>query len=224
MPYSNDNKYSFIINALISGFLLCSPVVVRAVESTAVQGLFKDKAVVKIDGKQRMLKIGKASPEGVLLISADSDVAELEVDGQRGYYQLGTGVSTKYTKPVQTAVQIWRDNRGMYRTIGSINGMTVEFLVDTGATTVAMNEQQAKRLGLDYRLSGEPRYVRTASGIAQGFRIHLNAVKVGAIELLNVEAIVLTGKYPVATLLGMSFLSRLELTHQGDVLELKKIH
>lgn len=218
------NIRRFLVLSWLVAIFIGLPSTTLGVNSVEVMGLFKNQAVVRIDGKQRMLKVGKPSKDGVVLIDADSDSAVLEIAGQQRRYQLGTSVSTSYTKPVQTAVQIFRDGRGMYRTVGSINGLTVNFLVDTGATTIAMNEQQAKRIGLDYRVSGQPRYVSTASGIAQGFRIVLNSVKVGEIELLNVEAIVLSGSHPTSTLLGMSFLGRLQLTHEGDRLQLTKTH
>ncbi|WP_410966326.1 TIGR02281 family clan AA aspartic protease, partial [Salmonella sp. SAL4449] len=81
-------------------------------------------------------------------------------------------------------------------------------LVDTGATSIAMNENEARRLGIDYRVDGKPMVASTASGTSRGWRVTLDRVKIGGIELLGVEAAVIEGGYPTEALLGMSFLNR----------------
>ena len=103
-----------------------------------------------------------------------------------------------------------------------INGLPVGFLVDTGASSVAMNAGEARRLGIDFRVDGDSTYVSTASGVARAYRVRLDRVKVGAIELRNVEALVVDGSSPTEVLLGMSFLQRLELMNQGDHLTLRR--
>ena len=110
----------------------------------------------------------------------------------------------------------------MFSTIGSINGYPVRFLVDTGATMVAMNGSQARRLGLDFEMEGELQWVTTASGLEKAYRITLDRVKVGDIELTNVDSAVLGGDFPTQVLLGMSFLGRLEMQRAGNLLELRK--
>ena len=187
-----------------------------------VLGLFKDKAVVSINGKQRSLAPGQTSPEGVTLISASSNGAVLEVDGKRRSYSLGSQVNTQLTAPKHTAVQIYPNPQGMYTTVGSINGLPVNFLVDTGATLIAINGQQAKRLGIAYRLDGQPTVVSTASGMAEAYIVKLSKVKVGEIELRDVGAYVIEGTSPAEVLLGMSFLGKLEIQHKQQVMELRK--
>ena len=81
----------------------------------------------------------------------------------------------------------------------------MQFLVDTGATSIAMNENEARRLGIDYRVDGKPMVASTASGTSRGWRVTLDRVKIGGIELLGVEAAVIEGGYPTEALLGMSF-------------------
>jgi len=93
----------------------------------------------------------------------------------------------------------------------------VNFLVDTGATNIAMNEIVAGRLGIDFRYSGTPTRVSTASGIAPAHNVTLASVRVGDIELKNIRATVLEGQYPREVLLGMSFLSRVELERKGKL-------
>ncbi|MCI0399950.1 MAG: TIGR02281 family clan AA aspartic protease [Gammaproteobacteria bacterium] len=204
-------------------FLLLAAPVAYAVDKIVVLGLFKDKAVVEIDGKQRVLTVGKASPEGVKLISADSKAAVLEVDGQTASYTLGTHIGSTFAGPSpQAIVQIWPNDMGMYMVSGSINDLPISFLVDTGATNVAMNEHQAKRIGLDFKLEGTEGQAQTASGITRVYYVNLKRVKVGDIGMRDVQAAVLEGDYPTEVLLGMSFLSKVEMTRAGRLLELRK--
>lgn len=193
-----------------------------AVQDITVVALFTNKAVVMFDGKRRVLVQGIESPEGVTLLSSDSETADLMIDGKKETFYLGMHISTGYVQPATTEVKVWGDRNGMYFTTGSINGHLVNFLVDTGATSVAMNANQAQRLGIDFRYIGQRSQVSTASGIAVAYNIKLNSVKVGEIELRNINAVVIDGDFPVDVLLGMSFLGSLEMVHSGKALLLRK--
>lgn len=207
---------------LILIFLFCF-ISTQFVSATDIMvlGLFKNKAIVNIDGKQRTLKKGKKSPEGVTLIFADSDVAVLEVDGKEQEFKLGRQVSTNFKQKTLAEAKILPTN-GMYSTVGFINGQQVNFLVDTGATWIAMNAHQARRLGINFRYTGKRGSVSTANGIAPVYRVTLAKVRVGEIELTNVAAGVLEGDSPREVLLGNSFLNRVEMQRQGQVMLLKQ--
>jgi len=193
-----------------------------AVERLRVVALFSDKAMVEIDGKNRLLKKGKASPEGVLLISADARGAVLEFDGRREAYELGRHVSASYSRPKVQEVRIWRDAHGSYTTVGTINGRTVNMLVDTGASAVAMSEVEARRLAIPYLLTGQVIRVSTASsGNIKGYNVLLDRVQVGDILLRNVRGTVIEGNSPREVLLGMTFLGQLQMENSGSVLLLK---
>jgi aspartyl protease family protein len=192
-----------------------------AITKVTVVGLFKDTAIVVIDGTRRLLRSGDTSPEGVTLVSADSKEAVLEIDGEQKRYGLGGQIGGTYKKPDQVTVRIWPTPNRMYAVLGSINGYPVDFIVDTGATLVSLSGQQARRLGIDYRVVGTPSHSSTASGIARIYLVSLDRVKVGDIELRNVGGAVHDGDFPPATLLGMSFLSRLNMRQDGQVLELQ---
>ena len=192
-----------------------------AVTKVTVVGLFKDTAIVVIDGTRQLLRSGDTSPEGVTLISADSKEAVLEIDGEQKRYGLGGQIGGTYKKPDQVSVRIWPTPNRMYAVLGSINGYPVDFIVDTGATLVSLSGRQARRLGIDYRVVGTPSQSSTASGIAKIYLVNLDRVKVGDIELRNVGGAVHDGDFPPATLLGMSFLSRLNMRQEGQVLELQ---
>jgi len=101
----------------------------------------------------------------------------------------------------------------------SVSSHTYHFLVDTGATSIALSSEAARRMGLNYT-SGARVPVRTASAQMTGYKISLDSVRVGDITLNNVEALVLEGRYPEEALLGMSFLSRTQMKRDGDTLTL----
>jgi aspartyl protease family protein len=187
-----------------------------------VMGLFTGRAVLSIDGQRRVLEVGQASPEGVKLISADADAAVLEIEGTRSRYTLGNQIGATYAAPAGQVVRLWPNSSGMYTVTGSINGMPVKYLVDTGATTIAMNSGEARRLGISYRLKGQRLSVETASGVERAFKVVLDAVRVGDIQVRNVEAVVLDGNMPSQILLGMSFLSRVHMEREGQALLLRK--
>jgi len=191
-----------------------------AVEKLEVQGLFSNKAVLMIDGKRHILAVGETSPEGVKVISANSRGAVLEVDGQQKQYNLGNTVSTTFTKRKSQKETIYVNSGGMFMTFGNINGRSVRFLVDTGASAVSMNTKQAKRLGILYDKIGIPASVSTASGFSDAYRLRLKSVTVGNITETNVEAFVIDGDHPGPILLGMTFLGRLSVEHSGNAMTL----
>ncbi len=183
--------------------------------------LFPGKAMVEVDGTNRLLKVGKVSPEGLLLISSDSHEAVIEMDGERQSYQVGARFGGGFSQGEKREVRIVRDNHGSYTTVGSINGRSVDIVLDTGATSVAMSSLEAKRLGIQYWLTGEKTIVSTASGYANGYRVMLKRVQVGTISLNNVEAMVVEGSSPLRVLLGMSFLNRVDMSNNDNVMLLR---
>ena len=191
-----------------------------AVEKVEVQGLFSNKAVLMVDGKRHILAVGEASPEGVKVISANSRGAVLEVDGKQKQYNLGSSVSTTFAKRKSQKETIFINSGGMYMTFGNINGRTVRFLVDTGASAISMNTGQAKQLGIRYDKIGIPAGVSTASGFVDAYRVRLKSVSVGRITETNVEAFVIDGNHPGPILLGMTFLGRLSVEHSGNSMTL----
>jgi aspartyl protease family protein len=210
--------------ALTAGLLavLAAPLAL-AVDKLVVVGLTKDKAIVEVDGKRRVLSLGEDSPEGLRLRSADSRQAVIEVDGKTDTYRVGTHITSAFKGPAeQPKLRIFPDPRGMYFTDGTINGTPIHFLVDTGATTIALDKAQARSLGINYRLDGQAGMVSTASNVVKAYRIRLSTVKVGPITLRDVEAAVLDGDAPGSdALLGMSFLSRINMNRDKEVLELQ---
>lgn len=202
--------------------LLTAATTTLAVTKVSVVGLFKDTAIVIIDGTRRLLRSGDVSPEGVRLISASSSEAVLEIDGEQKRFGLGGQIGGSFAKPELATVRIWPTPNRMYAVLGSINGYPVDFIVDTGATLVSMSAREARRLGIDYRVVGTPGRSSTASGMAAIYVVNLDRVRVGDIVLRNVQAAVHDGDFPPSALLGMSFLGRLNMHQDGPVLELQQ--
>jgi len=211
-------SHLFLISLLIFCFLIAP--LAYAVDNITVQGLFKDTAVLSIDGQRRILKRGQTSPEGVKLIKADSRKAILEINGKQVSYALGSTVHTRFKAADKTVERIWPDEHGMYTVIGSINGLPVSFLVDTGASVVAMNSAEARRLGVEFRYSGKRGRVSTAASVVPAFFVQLKSVRIGGIVVKNVSATVIDGPQPSQVLLGMSFLGKLKMEHDGAALKL----
>lgn len=194
---------------------------VAAAPDIQVQGLFPGRAVLAINGEMRMLRVGEASPEGVALLASSSKEAEIEVEGQRRVLTLTRQIASTFTAAERPEVRIPRSPDSHYRVHGAINGLPVEMMVDTGATTVAMNSREAMRLGIDYR-AGERSRSQTAGGMVDTFVVLLDKVSIGGIQAHQVRASVLEGEYPRQVLLGNSLLRQLEMREESDVLLLRQ--
>lgn len=179
-------------------------------------GLFATKALVQINGAApRILSVGQSPIEGVSLLAVGRDSATLQIDGRRQTLVMGQG-STQ-GRP-GNSVTLSADSRGHFSTEGQINGTAVRFVVDTGATLVSLSSAEARRLGLDYQ-RGEPVSMNTANGTVQARRITLDQVRVGAISVANVPAVVVDNlNMPI--LLGMSFLNRMDMRREGQIMTL----
>ncbi|MCY1401515.1 hypothetical protein D3C76_334750 [compost metagenome] len=213
-----------MLRALLALTLSALTAAALAAPQVRVVGLFSGAAVVNIDGQRRLLKVGQSSPEGVQLVSADSRKAVLRIGGVERTFELSREYSDGYAAPQQQSLSIARGVGGHYWVAGSINGQSVQFLVDTGATAVAMNEAQAQRLGLDFRVNGQAMMVNTASGVAKAWRMKLDRVKVGGLEVLGVDAIMMEGGSPADVLLGMSYLNRVGWREDQGMLILESKH
>ncbi len=188
-------------------------------EDIAVLVLYTDTAMISIGDKRQMLRSGERSNEGVLLVSANSREAVLEYDDRRVTMGLSSEISAAFEKPKTRVVTVPLNERGQYLTAGSINGMPVKMLIDTGATAVAMSASAAKRLRLEP--TGGRSQVSTAGGMVSSTQVVLDRVQVGDIVLSNVRAVIVDGEYPKTILLGMTFLRQVEIQESAGVMVLK---
>ena len=191
-------------------------------QSVSLSGSLGDKALLVIDGKPRTVATG-ATVQGVKLVSVSSSAALVEVGGQRvtlaiGGAQVNLGGSPGSGSGAQIVMSA--GSGGHFSTAGSINGKSVQFLVDTGATLVAMGQGDAERIGLDYK-KGQRGMANTANGQVPVYKVSLNVVRVGDVDVYNVDAVVMPATME-HVLLGNSFLSRFQMKRENDKMTLDK--
>ena len=202
----------------IAAFLLCTGSAAAA--DIGVVGLFPNKAVLVINGgAPKTYTVGTAIGDGVRLVAANESSAIIEINGKRQTISIGEYASRSAPGSRVNATLI-ADSRGHFVAQGQINGNTVRMLVDTGATMIALPAVDAMRLGINYK-NGRPAYVNTANGTVPAYMVKLDTVKVGDIELNQVDAVVQEQGLPVI-LLGMSFLNRMEMRREGEQMVLTK--
>jgi aspartyl protease family protein len=204
---------------LIAAALLLSHAVNAQEKDIEVVALFKNAAMLKIDGKQRLLKTGEKSPEGITLEEADSETATIKYDGNSVVLGLSQRISTRYEEPGLATVSLQINNQGQYITTGSVNGSPVKFLVDTGANIVAMSAKTARGLGIDTS-AGRKMRATTAGGTIASTEVYLGMIQVGEIAISNVQAVVLEGEFPTEVLLGMSFLRKVKIEENAGLMML----
>jgi len=206
--------------------LMMSPGPVFSLSVNAI-ALFKDRAMLSINGgKPKIIRAGKTYA-GVKLISSNTSEAVIEIDGKREKItlnsslvlneQLGAKASSSYAQ----SIELFVNERGFFQSQGEINGKEIVFLVDTGANLVVLNSIAANRIGLSYK-DGEKTQAATASGVAPMFLVNVETMSIGGIVLNNIQTGVIEGSFPESPLLGMSFLSRLNMERNGDVMTLKR--
>lgn len=201
-----------LVSAIASGPVL-------AVE-IGVVGLFPGKAVLVIDGAPpKTYSVGSTIAGGNRLVAVDDQAATLSIDGKSLVIAIGSHVN-RIAPDASNSVTLQADGQGHYITQGQINGGTVRMLVDTGATLIALPAADAVRLGIDYR-RGQPGFVNTANGTAAVYRVKLESVRIGDLQISQVDATVQENGLPFA-LLGMSFLSRTDINRSGAQMTLTK--
>jgi aspartyl protease family protein len=197
--------------------LALAPLWARA--DVALIGVIGDKAaVLAVDGGEpKTVKVGQTW-SGVSVISVEKTQATVEIDGARRVLALGQHYRGAPAAGGRAMATLAADSRGHFFTDAAINDAQLRVVVDTGASVVVIPAADAARLRLDWR-NGEKRTLQTANGPTTGYLLRLATVKVGGIELHDVDGIVLEQGLSVG-LLGMSFLNRVEMKRDGDVMTL----
>ena len=191
-----------------------------SVAPVEVVGLFRDRAVVRIPGGEVMLKVGETK-QGVTLLSADANKASVRYAGATYDLGLSNRVAGNYQRVEQAQVVVASDRLGQYQVRGAVNNQFTNFLVDTGASLVALSSELATTMNIDYT-AGKQGTVQTAQGRAASYFVVLDELVVGSITAYNVEAAVIEGTYPQMPLLGMSFLKQVSMQESAGVLTLTK--
>ena len=196
---------------------------VALAQSVSLQGMLGSKALLMVDGGAPRTVAPGETYKGVKVVSTSGDQAVVEVEGRRQTLRVGdapasvggNGGAARGSRIVLTA-----GSGGHFLTGGSINGRATQFMVDTGATTVAMGVAEAERLGIDYR-KGQLMRGSTANGVVTAYAVKLKSVRIGDVEVFDVDASVLPGSMS-HILLGNSFLTRFQMTRQNDQLVLDR--
>ena len=183
-----------------------------------VVGLFRDRAVVRAAGGEKLLKVGE-SLNGVTLLSADAAGATVRYQGETYEVALSNRVSGTFQPVQQAQLVLTADRLGQYQVRGAVNNQYTNFLVDTGASVVALNSTLANSMQVDY-LAGKKGAVQTAQGTVEAWFDTLGEVAVGGLRAYNVQAAVIEGDFPRMPLLGMSFLRQVSIEESGGVLTL----
>ena len=193
-------------------------------QSVSLHGLLGRQALLIVDGKPPRAVAPGQTHLGVTVLSTDEDRAVLALaGGQRLTLSVGESPVSVGGAPApggSDRVALSADARGHFITPGSINNRPTQFLVDTGASVVAIGQAEADRLGLSYR-TGQPVTLRTANGTAPGWALKLATLRIGDVTAYEVDAVVTPSAMP-AVLLGNSFLNRFSMRRDGDTMLLVK--
>lgn len=207
----------------LTPLLLAAACTFANAQSVMLTGTIGSRAILIVDGSApKTVAVGETF-QGVKLLALQGEQATVEAGGKRIALRMDTptsigagggggGGGNRIVLPVSSG--------GHFMTQGAINGRAVTFMVDTGATNVSMSAADAQRIGLDFT-KGEPVRMNTANGLAQGYRVRLNSVRVGDVEIYDVEAIVSQEPMPFI-LLGNSFISRFSMRRDADQMVLEK--
>ena len=208
----------------LSPLLLLLASAIASAQSVTLTGTMGGKALLIVDGSAPKIVAVGDSYQGVKVLSTQGDTAVVQVEGKRMNVRVGdlpasvgeqAGSAPRGDKIVFSA-----GDGGHFMAQGSINGKATQFMVDTGATTVAMGASDAKRLGLDYT-SGKPVRMNTANGATLGYLLKLNSVRIGDVDVANVDAIVSPQPMPYV-LLGNSFLTRFSMRKDNGQMTLER--
>ena len=195
-----------------------------AAQTVALQGMLGAKALLIVDGGAPRGVAAGETHQGVKVLSTAGDQAVVEYGGRRHTLRVGEspasvgasgGGSARGTRIVLHA-----DGGGHFMALGTINGRSVNFLVDTGATVVSLGAAEAQRLGLDVS-KGQRVQMSTANGVAQAWRVKLASVRIGDVEVYEVDAVVAQQSMPFV-LLGNSFLTRFQMKRENDQMVLDR--
>ena len=192
-------------------------------QSVTLTGTIGSRAILIVNGgAPKTLAVGETF-QGVKLVALQGEQATVEAEGKRVALRMDTPVSIGgggSSGGGGTRIVLPASSGGHFMAQGAINGRTVNFMLDTGATTIAMSAADAQRIGLDFS-KGQPVRMNTANGVSQGYRVKLGSVRVGDVEVYDVDAIVSPEPMPYI-LLGNSFISRFSMRRDADQMVLEK--
>jgi aspartyl protease family protein len=207
---------------ILCAALLAFTCAAAGAQTVALQGMLGTKALLIVGGGAPKGVAPGETHNGVKVVSTAGDEAVVEIGGKRHTLRVGDapasvggsggGRGTRIVLPV--------GGGGHFHAQGSINGRSVNFMVDTGATTVAMSADYAQQIGLEF-MKGRPVVMNTANGQARAWYLKLSSVRIGDVEVYDVDAVVSMQPMPFI-LLGNSFLNRFDMKRSSDQMVLER--
>ncbi len=217
-PSLGPRRYHRLV-AILGGLLL-APTWAHA-QAVALAGMLGSKALIVVDAHPPKAVGAGDEFQGVKVLAVARDEATVEIQGARRVLRLGESpVSVGNRGGSGKRIVLMADSRGHFVNSGTINGRVMQYMVDTGASTVAIGRSDADRMGLNYK-NGQPVRMSTANGVAQGWRMKLDSVRIGDVEVFGVEAVITSQPMPYV-LLGNSFLTEFQMTRVNDQMVLEK--
>lgn len=207
---------------VVAAQLLAAAAGAHAASSVMLTGTIGSRAILIVNGAPpKTVAVGETF-QGVKLVSLQAEQAVVELEGKRVNLRMDTPVSIGGGTGTGggSRIVLPADSRGHFMTQGAINGRTVTFMLDTGATSIALSAADAQRIGLDYS-KGQRIQMNTANGVSSGYKLRLQSVRVGDVEVYDVEAIVSPQPMPFV-LLGNSFINRFSMRRDADQMVLEK--
>jgi aspartyl protease family protein len=192
-------------------------------QSVALQGMLGSKALLIVDGAPPKTVAPGETHKGVKVVSTQGEQAVVEIGGKRHTLRIGdapASIGGGGAGPRGNKIVLSAGTGGHFFTAGAINGRPVQFVVDTGATSVALSVQDAERLGIDYK-KGQLGRSSTANGTVNVYFVKLASVRIGDVEVYDVDGTVVPAGMPYI-LLGNSFLTRFQMTRQNDQMVLER--
>ena len=220
-PLRRNMPQRWLCNTALGALLLACASASMA-QQAALAGILGTKALLVIDGgTPRSVAAGEAVG-GVKVVSVGSEHVVLEIGGKRHQLQMGDtplNIGAAGGGASQRLV-LRADRNGHFVNSGFINGKMMRYMIDTGASVVTVGRGDAERMGLDFE-KGSPVLVSTVNGNARGWRISLANLRVGDIEMRNIDAVVVPESMPYV-LLGNSFLNGFQMNRVNDEMVLEK--
>jgi len=189
-------------------------------QEVGLAGIIGSKALLMINGAPPRSVPQGSTVDGVKVVAVQGDQVIIEIGGRKRPLRVGQHAVGVIPEGGADKLVLNADGQGHFFTTGVINGVSVRFLVDTGASMISLGASDARRMGLDFN-RGQKGMSQTANGQVVVSKIQLDNVRVGGVTLHQVDAVIHQTDMPIA-LLGMSFLNRMEMQRDGNTMTLKK--
>lgn len=223
MVRRHRHRLSLATLALVVAAAMVPALAQAQAKAVNLSGMMGSKALLVVDGSEPKLVAPGESFRGVRVISTQGQSAVIDIAGQRQSLRIGdapVSVGQPVAAPGGARIVLSADSGGHFVGQGLLNSKPVQFMVDTGATTIGVSVSDADRIGLKYK-HGQAVQVATANGIVPGWKIRLSSVRMSDVEVRDVEAVVTPIAMPFV-LLGNSFLTRFQMTRNNEQMVLEK--